>query len=43
LQARVDGLIAELGAVILEKLPELERLLTDAGVSYVIVEPGAGQ
>ena len=38
LRAKLGGLVAELDAVIADQLPELERLLADAGVSYVIVE-----
>ncbi len=37
LEAQLDGSITELDAVISERLPELEKLLAAAGVTYVIV------
>jgi len=38
LQAELDGMVGELDAIIVDQLPELERLLEDEGVSYVIVD-----
>jgi photosystem II stability/assembly factor-like uncharacterized protein len=43
LQKKLDSLVTELDAVITDQLPELEQLLSDAGVSYVIVEGAEGQ
>jgi photosystem II stability/assembly factor-like uncharacterized protein len=38
LKSRLDGYVAELNVIIGEQLPEFERLLEGASVSYIIVE-----
>jgi hypothetical protein len=43
LQTELDGFVAELDAVIADRLPELERMLEEEDVSYVIVENEAGR
>ena len=43
LRTELDGLVAELDAVLADQLPELERMLEEEDVSYVMVEDVAGE
>ena len=37
IKTELDGYVSEVDAVVADQLPELERLLKDSGVSYVMV------
>ena len=43
LRTELDGFVAELDAVLADQLPELERMLEEEDVSYVMVEDVAGR
>jgi enoyl-[acyl-carrier-protein] reductase (NADH) len=43
LRTELDGFVAELDAVLADQLPELERMLEEEDVSYVMVEDVAGE
>ena len=43
LRTELDGLVADLDAVVADQLPELETMLEEKDVSYVMVESATGR
>jgi hypothetical protein len=43
LRTELDGLVADLDAIIADQLPELERMLEEQDVSYVMTEGVGGR
>jgi len=43
LRTELDGLVADLDAVVADQLPEFERMLEEENVSYVMVQSEGGQ
>jgi photosystem II stability/assembly factor-like uncharacterized protein len=43
LRTELDGMVGELGTIVAEQLPELEQLLEDEGVSYIMVETASAR
>jgi hypothetical protein len=43
LRAELDGLVADLDAIIVDQIPQFERMLEEQDVSYVMIEDAGGR